>query len=275
MNSQYNKKMQAGIGKTERHVIDTLTLQGKISVNASDLEKEFGYERKAANLVLSRLSRKGWVQRLKAGVYRIVPLGSDTAEPVPADAWAIGMELFSPCYISGWSAAEHWDLTEQIFNSTAIFTSQKKRKKDFVIAGLRYRIKFIEAENFFGLKQIWSSNKAMQIADIHRTIIDILDDPAIGGGGRHAFDITKSYWQKNESDPDILYQYAEKLNHPAVVKRLGFIAERVGKLPDSWTSKLQSKIKTGIIKLDPHGPNSGPIVSKWGLRINIPLEDIP
>ncbi len=273
MNLEYIKE-QAGIGKTERQIIDTLTLLGKQFINASDLEKEFGYDRKRANLVLSRLSRKGWLQRLKAGIYRIVPLGSDTSEPVPADAWAVAMELFSPCYLSGWTAAEHWDLTEQIFNSTVVFTAQKQRKKDYVVAGLNYKTKFINSESIFGTKKIWSSNRPVQIADIHRTIIDILDDPTVGGGGRHTLDLVKAYWQKKEADPNMLYQYAEKLNHAAVFKRLGFMIEKIGRLPASWPNKIHSKIKTGVIKLDPHGPNSGPIISRWGIRINIPLEDI-
>jgi predicted transcriptional regulator of viral defense system len=268
------RRTQAGIGKGERQIIDALILRGSISISASDLEKQFGYERKAANLILSRLSRKGWIQRLKAGVYRIVPLGSDAPEPIPADAWAVGMELFSPCYISGWSSAEHWDLTEQIFNSTVIYTSKKQRKKDVVVAGLHYRTKFVESKNLFGLTKMWSSNKSIQIADMHRTIIDVLDDPAMGGGGRHTIDIVNAYWKKNEASFEILYQYAEKLNHPAVFKRLGFTAEKVGHLPAPRISKLHSKIKSGVIKLDPHGPNSGPIVSRWGLRINIPLVDI-
>ena len=43
---------------------------------------------------------------------------------------------------------------------------------------------------------------------------------------------------------------------------------------DPFLDKIHLKINTGIIKLDPHGPNSGPINTKWGIRINIPLGDI-
>jgi predicted transcriptional regulator of viral defense system len=273
MNLKYTEK-QAGVGQIERHVLDTMSRLGNAVIRAVDLERELGYSRAISNLALSRLAKKGWLQRLKSGVYRIVPLGSESTTPMPDDSWAIAMELFSPCYISGWTAAEHWELTEQIFNSTVIFTSQKQRKKDIVIAGLNYRTKSIPAKDIFGIKKIWSSNTPILIADPHRTIIDALDDPEIGGGGRHTIDIVKAYMKHKDANPEILLQYAEKLEHGAVFKRLGFAGEKIMHFPSPLLDKIHSKINTGVIKLDPHGSNSGPIVSKWGIRINIPLGDI-
>ena len=274
MHLNYNNLQQAGIGQTERQIIDMIMHQGKLTIQSADLEKEGIYTRQSANLMLSRLYRKGWLQRLKAGVYKVVPLGSDTANPIPEDPWAIAMELFSNSYISGWTAAEHWDLTEQIFNSTVVFTEQKQRHKDQIIAGLNYRIKSVNKNRIFGVKKIWANNIPILIADLHRTIIDILDEPELGGGGRHTLDIVKAYWHKQEADPELLLQYAEKLEHGAVFKRFGFIAEVLFHMPDLFLEKIKTKIKTGIINLDPQGPDSGPILTKWGLRLNIPLGDL-
>ncbi len=273
MNLEYNES-QAGIGQAERRVLETMSRLGKTVIRATDLERELGYSRAVSNLVLSRLTKKGWLQRLKSGIYRIVPLGSESATPIPEDAWSIAMELFSPCYISGWTAGEHWELTEQIFNSTVIFTAQKQRKKDIIAAGLNYRTKSIPAKDIFGTKKIWSSNTPILIADMHRTIIDALDDPEIGGGARHTIDMVKAYMKHKDANPEILFQYAEKLKHGGVFKRLGFIAEKIMHLPKSYLDKVHSKIKSGIINLDPHGSNTGSIITKWGIRINIPLGDI-
>lgn len=273
MNSKCNQSI-GGIGQIERQVLDTLSRVGRLVIRASDLEAEMGLNRSMSNLMLSRLCKKGWIQRLQSGVYRIVPLGSANANPMPEDAWSIAAELFSPCYISGWTAAEHWDLTEQIFNSTVVFTTRKQRKKELLISGLKYRAKSVKLEDIFGTKKIWSSNTQIQIADIHRTIIDILDDPEMGGGGRHTVDIVKEYLQHKDANLEVLYQYAEKLGHRAVFKRLGFLTEKLANPASSLVEKLHAKIKTGIINLDPHGPSSGPIITKWGIRVNIPLGDI-
>ena len=39
------------------------------------------------------------------------------------ESWVLARAVFEPCYIGGWSAAEHWGFTEQIFNSTMVFTT--------------------------------------------------------------------------------------------------------------------------------------------------------
>ena len=65
---------------------------------------------------LARLERAGWLARVRRGLYVVRPLESArTAIPTVEDPWVLARELFSRCYIAGWTAAEHWGLTEQIF----------------------------------------------------------------------------------------------------------------------------------------------------------------
>ncbi|MGH2565610.1 MAG: type IV toxin-antitoxin system AbiEi family antitoxin domain-containing protein, partial [Ginsengibacter sp.] len=171
-------------------------------------------------------------------------------------------------------AAEHWDLTEQIFNSTVVFTGQKQRRTEHKIAGLSFKIKAISPKRFFGISKIWSNNSKIQIADIHKTIVDIVDDPAIGGGGLQMVEIFKAYIHKKEASLETLCKYAEILSHGAVYKRLGFLIEKTKTSQSQWIDKLHSKIKSGIINFDPNGPKRGPIITKWGIRLNVPIEDI-
>lgn len=259
---------QAGLSPGERLLIDDLVRRGKFVVRNEDLQV------KNPKLTLSRLSKKGWMQRLRAGVYRIVPLGSDSGDPVPEDPKAIAMTLFAPCYIGGWTAAEHWGLTEQIFNVTIVLTAKKQRTSDHLIAGLTFKTRHMSQQNFFGTKKIWSADQVILLSDVHRTLIDILNDPAIGGGGRALVDIGRSYSEKKEADPEILWQYAQQLDQGAVFKRLGFLAEKILHLGDDYLARVRVKCKSGVILLDPRGPKTGPILTNWGLRVNIPLQDI-
>ena len=273
MHKKYNEELK-GISQAERSVIDSLTRKGTLIVRAQNLENLFGYKKKNANLFLSRLARKGWLQRLAPGTYRIIPLGSDSSNPVPDDPLPIAMEIFAPCYISGWTAAEHWDLTEQIFNSIVVFTGQKQRRTEHKIAGLSFKTKVISQKRFFGTSGIWSNNSKIQIADMHKTIVDIMDDPAIGGGGLQMVEIFNAYVHKKETSLETLCKYANILNHGGVYKRLGFLIEKTMTNQSQWIDKLHSKIKTGIINFDPNGPKKGPIITKWGIRLNVPLDDI-
>jgi predicted transcriptional regulator of viral defense system len=55
------------------------------------------------------------MSRIARGFYVPVPLESPNPDMPLEDPWLVGMRLYSPCYIGGWSAAEYTDLTEQIF----------------------------------------------------------------------------------------------------------------------------------------------------------------
>ncbi|MBN8850557.1 MAG: hypothetical protein BGO55_31400 [Sphingobacteriales bacterium 50-39] len=265
---------KTGLSRQERYIIDTFVGQGKLVIRAEDLLNILGPPTSNPHLIFSRLAKKGWLQRLKAGVYRIVPLGSDSANPIPDDAWYIATEIFAPCYIGGWTAAEHWDLTEQIYNSTIVFTGKKQRAIKHNVAGLFFETHFIPENHIFGTQRIWSNNQPIRISDLHRTLIDILHDPSVGGGGRSLIDIARSYSKEEEFEPKKLWQYAVRLESGAVFKRLGIIGEKILNMPETMLDDIQLKCRQGIILLDPQGPRTGPIHKRWGIRINIPLADM-
>ena len=64
---------------------------------------------------LARWAKQGWLSRVQRGLYVPVPLTTSGGDVALEDAWIVAERLFTPCYIGGWSAAEHWGLTEQIF----------------------------------------------------------------------------------------------------------------------------------------------------------------
>lgn len=275
MDKKYNRKPIAGMSEKERHLLTSLLQQGRQTVRASDLMEQFGSKKKAANLALSRLARKGWLQRLLPGVYGFVPLSADSANPMPEDAWALSMELFGPCYITGWTAAEQWDLTEQVFNSIALRSAHRFRSKTIEAGGVRYYVQFAKKDEFFGVQKIWRNNVQVSIADPHRTIIDILNDPALGAGGRQTMEIVRNYWKSKHANPDRLFEYAEKIGNGVIFKRLAFTAQKFGRVTDEWLEKCAARITKGVSKFDPEGSDQGSIVSRWNIKINVPIEELP
>ena len=105
--------------------------------------------------------------RERSGLYLPVPIEATASDISAEDPWTLAMDLFAPCYISGWSAAEHWDLTEQIFNTTVVYTTHTQRKKTQKISGLSFRIHRIKESELFGTKRIWRNNVPVLIADLH------------------------------------------------------------------------------------------------------------
>lgn len=267
-----NKSDLAGLSAQERKIIRHFSANEQITINADDVIAIHSCSRGTANKILSRLAQKGWLQRLKQGVYSIVPISSSITKPVIEDTWSLAMDLFRPAFISGWSAAEHWDFTEQIFNSVSVVTMVKQRNAVQVIGSIQFRTRTVKPERFFGSKKIWFGSNIVEIADPSRMVIDILDLPRFGGGGRHTIDIIRQYWNSEIRDPESLLDYAIRYKRGSVCKRLGFLTETFNApVSAKWIQSCRENISKGISYLDPDGPATGKIISKWNLRINLPL----
>lgn len=261
----------AGLSSRERELMQALVASEKPVIRVDDVLSVLPGSRKAANLTISRLNKKGWLRRLRRGLYAIVPLESSTPRPPVEDAWPMAMELFAPCYISGWSAAEHWDLTEQIFNGVSVVSSHPQRSAEQTVAGVEFRVRTISPERVFGTKKLWFGSRRVDVADPHRLLIDILDSPAFGGGARHSIDVALAYWKSAHCDPETLLEYAIRYKRGTVFKRLGFIAELAGLASPDWLGRCGAHMSAGVSRLDPSGPNKGRILSRWRLRVNVPV----
>ena len=268
-----NNHKNAGLSAQERKIISHFAAIEQNIIRSDDLIKLYHFKKKTANQILSRLSRKGWLQRLKRGIYTIVALSSSTPTPAIENLWPILLDIFKPAYISGWSAAEHWGLTEQIFNSISVVTLLPQRKNIQTIGGIKVRTRTIKKDFDFGVKKVWFGSSMVKIADPSRMIIDILDLPRFGGGGMHTIDVVEQYWNSDLCSPDLLLEYALKYNRGAIFKRLGFLAEKLNApVSKNWIQLCHDHISKGLSNLDPDGAKTGGIVSKWNLRINLLLK---
>ena len=261
-----------GLGTKERDVLRNLVASGKPTVSVTEVIERLGVSRTYGNLMLSRLQKKGWLQRVRRGVYTVVPLHSKTGQPVPEEPMAIAMSLFAPCYISGWTAAEHWDLTEQVANSVVVCTARKQRRRIQSVGRVTYRTRYT-TETDTGVTSLWEESTLIRIADPHRLVVDILATPELGGGGRQTLDIVKAYWRGEHADPEKLLVYSQQLGRGALFKRLGFTAERFGSPSEQWLEECRGRLTSGIARLDPGGSRRGRILSRWNLQVNVPMPE--
>src|SRR5213595_1668465 len=121
-------------------------------VSVDTVSKTLSIERRAAAKLLSRWKQQGWLRRVGHGLYVPVPLDLAGSEQVVADPWVLVPTLFGQCYVGGWSAAHHWELTEQLFTETAVFTTRRVADKRVNAQGTVFVLHRIPAKRLFGLK---------------------------------------------------------------------------------------------------------------------------
>jgi predicted transcriptional regulator of viral defense system len=260
------KSNLAGLGKKERLQLTTVFKGGIGVTTPKDAAKAMKIDQGRAAQLLARWKKKGWLSRVKRGVYIPVPLQSSTSEIMADEPWILAKSLFSPCYIGGWSAAEYWDLTEQIFSSAMIFTSKKVAAREMNLNGAKFTVKTIKSERIFGLKGIWIQNQKIEISDPTRTIIDAFNDPATVGGIRMATDMLDRYMQSEHKNLDLLFEYAVKMKNTTTFKRLGFIFSQNWSNEQKFINKARRAFKSGYSQLDPTVPGKT-LITQWGLWI--------
>src|ERR1017187_323464 len=208
--SRFSSQARARLSSVLQASTDLVTIEGAIKALSAD--------RTATAKLLARWQRQGWLKRVGRGIYAAVPLDAVTTEQVLNDPWVLVPALFAPAYIGGWTAAEHWNFTEQLFRGIFVFTARPFRIKEQTVQGVSFTLKRIPEDAIFGTKNIWRGQAPVPIADKHRTIIDMLADPATGGGIRHVARCLQNYLRDPEADTDTLIRYADKLGNGAVFK---------------------------------------------------------
>ena len=91
------------------------------------------------------------------------------------DPWILVPKLYSPGYVGGWSALEHWELTEQLFRSVCVLTSKRTAFGNTEHQGVNFFVKHISEEQIFGTKTIWRDQIKISVSDPYKTILDIID----------------------------------------------------------------------------------------------------
>lgn len=263
---QYTNDALVGLGKLERERLAAILRQTKATISVRETAEILGVSRQQAGKYLATLAKKGWLKRIYSGVYIPIPLESNTPDITPEDPLIIAEKLFAPCYIAGWSAAEYWNLTEQIFHSVVVMTQKQQKNYAPLIADTKYLLHLAPPKLFFGLKTIWRSNVKVQISDPTRTIVDLINNPLLAGGIRFAVDILKTYFASKEKSVDLLIEYLQKQNNGAAYKRMGFLTEKYFPNEMKLIKECRSNLTKGNAKLD-SSLTCDKLVTKWKLWV--------
>jgi predicted transcriptional regulator of viral defense system len=211
---------------------------------------------------------KGFAQRLRRGLYQVVPQRETGRRILPAYGASDMVEsLFSPCYLGGWTAAEEWDLDAPDTAELFVVTAKRVRRCRVEIGGVEIRLTHAP----LGLVQgpgIERGPRQPPISNLERTIVDGLVNPAWLGGVKYLVHALKHY---SDEAPDDFYPFLDLLREAgsgAAVKRLGFLVSRHDLSGLDMGDELLPLRTKGVIDLEPGGRKEGRINRRWGVREN-------
>ncbi len=259
-------KTMTGLGKADRQRLSAVLRGTKVTITVAEASEILDMPASGTAKLLSRWAKKGWLSRVRRGLYIAIPLESRTVDIPLEDAWVIADKLYTPCYIGGWSAAEYWDLTEQLFRTVIVLTTQRPRDRKPSIKGTEFLIRTVSDKVMFGLKSVWRGPLKVHVSDPTRTILDMLSDPLLGGGLRSTIDMFRNYISSEKKDLKLLIEYADQLGNGAVFKRLGFLLEKYAENEQDIIGQCREKLTTGNAKLDP-ALKAEKLITRWRLWV--------
>lgn len=244
-------------------------------LSVSDAAKALGTSRPETAAQLARLTRHGWLQRARRGLYLVVPLEAAPSQRSTAeDPWVLAREVFAPCYIGGWSAAEHWGLTEQLFRSTLVVTAAPVRATNVQILSHTFRVfRAPRSRLSSGIVTVWRGAEKIAISGRERTLVDCLRSPELCGGARHLAQLLQAYGASPEHDFGRLLTIAREVASGAAWKRLGYLAELLWPKETHLRDTARRRLSAGHARLDPAVRHPGKLATRWRLRVNVDVSE--
>lgn len=262
--------VKSGISSIGRNELALVTGRGRRFVRVDDVVAALGIGSHEAAKKLARWSEQGWLRRVQRGLYIPVPVDAANPKSWSEDALVIASEVWSPCYFTGWTTANHWGLTEQVFRTTVLKTPCRVRTSTVRLLEHEYLVTHSSKSALeWGLQSLWHAERRLNLADPTRTVIDILDTPLLGGGIRNGSEILDAYL--DEHDPSRLIEYGDRLGNRTVFKRLGYLLEVLRSPEEHLVEECRKRVSSGVSMLDPDGPAGGPRVARWNIRANVKI----
>jgi len=200
-------------------------LLGESFFTFEDARKLVG-DRHLTKVKLYRLAKKGYIKPVKRGLYQLVPI-QRLGREVPFDKFLLGRKLAPQYCFSHHSALEiHGVANAAIFNT--VYISSPKQFRQLRYGGVEYL--WVRSVNPFGVESVIWSDKAIQVSDRERTVLDCLQRIDLAGGFEEAY---KSLISFPSVDLNKLYRYLDERGRKSLFHRVGFFLS-MEEVRDGW-----------------------------------------
>jgi predicted transcriptional regulator of viral defense system len=261
---------QIELGKLATRFFAYVQLRKIETIKTGELKEALGITADQEKKLFYRLSRTGWIVRLRRGLYIVPPR-------IPSGAWSPGVylslqKLMEDCkgqyQICGSSAFNYYGFNEQIANVTYVYNNRLSGER--AIGSLEFNfIKVAESRlgsiNTFitpnGAKAIYSSKV--------RTLIDAVYDWSRFNTLPNAYEWIRSFVRGDLGLCGDLIECCLLYGNQATIRRVGFLLDGLGVITEDL-EKLRTSLKSvkSVIPWRPDKPAKGRVNRVWGVIEN-------
>src|SRR3990172_390280 len=211
------------LSKTEAGLVSQLEFEGGLIVDIDAIQRLTGLDRNSTRILATRLVKKGWLARVRRGVYQFVPAQMGGYER--QDWFMVLQAVKAPYYLSFLSAAYHHGLTPQRPTLAQIATLRLIRAR-YATAEHGIEQVVIGEGRFFGMREETRDGLTITIAEPERAVIDCLDAVKRCGG---ILEVTRIVQRAaRRLDVATLVDYAIRVGTKTLSQRLGYLLQLAG-----------------------------------------------
>lgn len=264
--------MERTLSENEAKVVLDLEWRGQKTVTLADLRTALDATPEYARYVAHRLVKKGWLERLRPGLFQLVPANRGREGVADTHPLTAGAVLVEPYFFSFGTACTHHRLTEQTFSE--VYIACRVRRRPETIRGKRYVYVQLPEERYFGHEETSVLGHVVRMATAERALLDALDRPRYAGGisevsrmvGRGAARLS---W-------DRLLTFAARWQQSAIVQRLGHLLDVHGAdvpraVREQFLGLINPRSKVHLGSRERWG-STGRLARPWNVVENVPPE---
>lgn len=262
---EQTQSKRQGLSTRESRLLSRLATEGHQIISVDDIETTLEVAPNAAREIASRLTEKGWLDRLFPGTYLIIPLAAGEKSMYTTHEYPIAAHVAEPMYIGYYSALSHHGLTEQVPRTIYVVTPTRAQSRE--IHGVPYRVTTVTERKFFGTTPTSIEGTTVRVSDLEKTLVDCADHPEFCGGIRELANAIRAADEKGCAW-ETVGEYLERLDNGAATKRIVYLADQLGiDLPTR--EALVASFTSGYSLLDSTRPETGSTDSTYRLRVNV------
>lgn len=264
--------MERTLSENEAKVVLDLEWRGQKTVTLADVRSALDASDAYARYVAHRLVKKGWLERLRPGLFQLVPAERGREGVADTHPLAAGAVLVEPYFFSFGTACTYHRLTEQSFSE--VYIACRVRRRPEMIRGKRYVFVQLPEGRYFGHEETPVLGQVVRMATVERALLDALDRPRYAGGIGEVSRIVRR--GAGRVSWDRLLELAGRWQQSAIVQRLGHLLDLHGAgVPQAVREQLlglaspKSKAHLGSRR---RWGTAGRLARPWNVIENVPVE---
>lgn len=264
--------MERTLSKNESRVVLDLEWRGQKTVSLADLRAALGCSETYARFLAHKLVKKNWLERLRPGLFRLIPAARGREGVPDTNPLGAGAVLVQPSFFSFGTACTHHGLTEQVFAEVYVACQQRRRPQ--TIRGTKYIFVDLTPDQFFGFTEVNVLGETVQMATRERALLDAIDRPRYAGGiGEVSRMVSRSAAKVSWA---ALLELLGRWDKSSLVQRLGYLLDlHQVQVPAEQRTALESLMrKRSKVHLGPRRKwgTAGKLAHPWNIIENVPRD---